>query len=399
MSTANIAVKERTLANGLPFDRQKFDDLLGQAGIDVCLVTSKHNIQYLLGGYRFFFFDQFDAIGISRYLPILIYPRGRPDQAAYIGNAMENSEADNGRFWCPTVETRSWDTLDATKRAIEHVRRLGLSGAVIGVESAFLPMDAGDMLRSAFGASHVIDAHLPLERLRAVKRPEELQAIKVASELVVGSMLAAFSQVRPGMTKRELVARLREEEITRGLNFDYCLITAGSGFNRAPSDQVIAKGDIISLDSGGSYGGYIGDLCRMGIVGEPDPELEDLLGWIESIQQAARSAIAPGKQGREIFAAVESLLESSPNRAHTHFVAHGMGIIGHEAPRLSDRGPVTYPGIDADLPLRAGMVLSIETTLAHPRRGYIKLEDTVSVTAAGWEAFGDGGRGWNRPSP
>ncbi len=125
--------------------------------------------------------------------------------------------------------------------------------------------------------------------------------------------------------------------------------------------------------------------------------MEDLLGWIESIQQAARTAIAPGKQGQGIFAAVESLLEPSPNRAHTHFVAHGMGIIGHEAPRLSDRGPVTYPAIDADLPLRAGMVLSIETTLAHPRRGYIKLEDTVSVTASGWEAFGDGGRGWNRP--
>ncbi|HVZ13897.1 MAG TPA: aminopeptidase P family protein, partial [Bauldia sp.] len=46
-------------------------------------------------------------------------------------------------------------------------------------------------------------------------------------------------------------------------------------------------------------------------------------------------------------------------------------------------------------PLEAGMVLSIETTLLHPR-GFIKLEDTVVVTADGWEAFGDGGRGWNR---
>ena len=39
---------------------------LHDAGIDVLVVTSKHNIQYLLGGYRFFFFDHFDAIGISR---------------------------------------------------------------------------------------------------------------------------------------------------------------------------------------------------------------------------------------------------------------------------------------------------------------------------------------------
>jgi Xaa-Pro aminopeptidase len=42
------------------------------------------------------------------------------------------------------------------------------------------------------------------------------------------------------------------------------------------------------------------------------------------------------------------------------------------------------------------MVLSVETTMHHPRRGFIKLEDTVAVTAAGCEMFGDGGRGWNR---
>jgi Xaa-Pro aminopeptidase len=42
------------------------------------------------------------------------------------------------------------------------------------------------------------------------------------------------------------------------------------------------------------------------------------------------------------------------------------------------------------------MVISIETTIAHPRRGFIKLEDTVAVTDQGCEAFGDRGRGWNR---
>ena len=133
----------------------------------------------------------------------------------------------------------------------------------------------------------------------------------------------------------------------------------------------------------------------MGIAGRPDAELEDLLGWVEAVQQAARAPIRPGMLGQEIFAAVEGILLSSPYSADTHFVAHGMGIIGHEAPRLRDRGPVTYPAYDDDLPLQAGMVLSVETTLMHPRRGFIKLEDTVAVTETGWDAFGDKGRGWN----
>jgi Xaa-Pro aminopeptidase len=73
-----------------------------------------------------------------------------------------------------------------------------------------------------------------------------------------------------------------------------------------------------------------------------------------------------------------------------------MGLISHEAPRLSSRAPVPYPGDDADKPLQAGMVISIETTMHHPLRGFIKLEDTVAVTETGWEAYGDFGRGWNR---
>jgi Xaa-Pro dipeptidase len=42
------------------------------------------------------------------------------------------------------------------------------------------------------------------------------------------------------------------------------------------------------------------------------------------------------------------------------------------------------------------MVLSVETTLLHPARGFIKLEDTVVVTETGYEPLGDAGRGWNR---
>ena len=45
--------------------------------MDAAVISSKHNIQYLFGGYRFFFFDHFDAIGVSRYLP-LSHLRQRP---------------------------------------------------------------------------------------------------------------------------------------------------------------------------------------------------------------------------------------------------------------------------------------------------------------------------------
>src|SRR5579871_6357654 len=86
-----------------PFDWRKLDGLMEERGIDALIVSSKHNIQYLLGGYRFFFFDAFDAIGVSRYLPLFVYFRGRPDEAAYLGNKMEAYEEALQKFWVSRV--------------------------------------------------------------------------------------------------------------------------------------------------------------------------------------------------------------------------------------------------------------------------------------------------------
>lgn len=379
----------------LPFDSARLDDLLDEAGMDAVVISSKHNIQYLFGGYRFFFFDHFDAIGVSRYLPLLVYVKGRPEQSTYIGHGMESYEKDLGKFWTPVFQTAG-ATLDSTQLAIDHLQKLAPNVKRVGIERGFLPADAAELMFRELPEVTFVEAHLPLERLRARKTPEELEWLRAASDRVVDSMLAVIASHGPGSTKLELVEALRREEVNRGLTFEYCLITAGTSLNRAPSDQVWGAGDILSLDSGGNYKGYIGDLCRMAIQGEPDSELEDLLGEVDAIQMAARKPIRSGAKGGDIYASAGEVLNRSSRANSLEFVAHGMGLISHEAPRLTSHGPVRYPAYDADRPLESGMVISIETTLAHPRRGFIKLEDTVAVTDNGWEAFGDRGRGWNR---
>jgi Xaa-Pro aminopeptidase len=392
---SHTSVSATAEATAPPFDSARLDDLLDEAGMDAVVVCSKHNIQYLLGGYRFFFFDHFDAIGVSRYLPFLVYVKGRPDQSTYVGHGMESYEKEQGKFWTPSFQTAG-ATLDSAQRVVDHLRKLAPSLKRVGVERGFLPVDAAEFIARELPGVTLVEAHLPLERLRARKTKEELDLLRAASELVVDSMLAVIASHGPGATKAELVEALRREEVNRGLTFEYCLLTAGTSLNRAPSGQVWGAGDILSLDSGGNYKGYIGDLCRMAIQGEPDGELEDLLGEVDAIQMAARKPIRSGANGGEIYASAGEVLKRSSRANSIEFVAHGMGLISHEAPRLTAHGPVPYPAHDADRPLESGMVISIETTIAHPRRGFIKLEDTVAVTDAGWEAFGDRGRGWNR---
>jgi Xaa-Pro aminopeptidase len=391
-----MSLAEAEVRKPIPFDTDKLDRLLDDAGIDVLVATSKHNIQYLLGGYRFFFFDSMDAVGVSRYLPALVYRKGQPEQAVYVGCGMESYERDLGKFWPATLDWSPTSSKETMQHALTHIKKLG-GVRRIGVESAFLPADADAVLRQGLSNCDVVDAVFPLERLRACKTEEEIGYLREASERVVASMLATFAQLRPGMTKQEVTETLRREEVNRGLVFDYLLLTAGTSLNRAPSDQRLAVGDIMSLDSGGNYKGYIGDLCRMGIVGAaPDAELVELLGFIEEVQQVARKQVRPGARGGDVVDLAERMVAASPHGKYTHYMAHGMGLVTHEAPRLMNNQRMSYTGYDMDRPLQSGMVISIETTMSHPKRGFIKLEDTVLVTDQGHEALGDGGRGWNK---
>jgi Xaa-Pro aminopeptidase len=251
-------------------------------------------------------------------------------------------------------------------------------------------------LRTAFPDADWVDALYVLERQRAKKSSDELAKLKVASEAVLASMQAVIANHGPGATKNEVVEALRREETNRGLTFEYCLITCGASLNRAPSDQVWGKGEIMSIDSGGNNHGYIGDICRMAIQGEPDAELVDMLAEIETVQRAAMKVMRAGVMGREIYTAAETPRKKSKNHNHLDFLAHGMGLVSHEAPRLTSHGPVPYPETYADMPLEAGMVVSVETTLLHSTRGFIKLEDTAVVTDTGHDIYGEGARGWNK---
>ena len=379
-----------------PFDTARLDQLMDDAGIDVLLATSKHNVQYLLGGHRSFFFDTMDAIGVTRYLPVFVYPKGAPQKAGYFGHRMEGYQVAVKPFWVSEVDTKSSGAIDVMERAAGYVRQLLARPQRIGVELSFLPADAAATLRKAYPDAELKDALFVLERLRARKTPEELAKLRLASDLVIDSMLAVVDSHGPGATKAQMAEALRREETMRGLTFDYCLIAAGSSLNRAPSEQRWEKGDVLSLDSGGNYHGYIGDVARMGIIGEPDAELVDLLAEVEAVEQASMKPIRPGALGKEIYAAANDVLHKSKVHNHTEFLAHGMGLVSHEAPRLTNTGPVPYDAYDADRPLETGMVISVETTLQHPQRGFIKLEDTVVVTPKGFEVYGDRIRGWNR---
>jgi Xaa-Pro aminopeptidase len=371
-----------------PFDSAKLDVLMEEAGVDLVLASSRHNVRYLLGDYSTFF-AHFDAIGVERYLPLLGYPRGRPDLAFLVDCALDRWRHEHAPTWIANLRHGGVSATLAIDAARALVGELGLRPATVAVEPWFLPEAAARSLEAALAPAAFVDGSALLEELRAVKRPDELVLLRAGSERVVEAMGATVNGVGRSATTRAIVDFLHAEEIRRGLDFEYCLIATGASLNRDASDAVWAPGSVLSLDSGGCLEGYIADLCRMAVHDAPTQEQQELHAEVLAMQVAAESAVRAGATGAEVYAVAAEEQAKLPHRDAITFVAHGVGLISHEAPRFTDSGPIPYAATHRDRPLEAGMVLSIETELKHATCGFIKLEDTLAVTTAGCERYGE----------
>ena len=100
----NVRSRSRRLKASPPFDSARLDALLDEAGMDAVVISSKHNIQYLFGGYRFFFFDHFDAIGVSRYLPFSSMSKAARTSRPISGTEWKLTRRTLGKFWTPAFQ-------------------------------------------------------------------------------------------------------------------------------------------------------------------------------------------------------------------------------------------------------------------------------------------------------
>ena len=144
-------------------------------------------------------------------------------------------------------------SVDAMQKAVDYIRKVGRSQARSASRWRSCRWMPAAALRDAFPDSEIMDALFVLERLRARQAPG--RARDAADRLRARDRVHAGGdrQARAGHHQAELAEALRREETNRGLTFEYCLITAGTSHNRAPSDQRWEEGDMLSLDSGGNY--------------------------------------------------------------------------------------------------------------------------------------------------
>lgn len=221
-----------------------------------------------------------------------------------------------------------------------------------------------------------------LDSLRVSKDEEELDAMRRAQEITDQAFRAILSFIRPGMTEREIAARLTYELLRRGgekVSFDP-IVAAGANGSRphaVPGDQVVDTGMFITMDFGCKVDGYCSDMTRTVALGHPTEEMERVYAAVLAAQRAGINAARAGVTGREVDGAARQVITEAGFGAYfTHSFGHSLGIDIHESPNAS-------PSENGELP--AGAVISAEPGIYLPGRFGVRIEDVLILKEGGCE--------------
>jgi Xaa-Pro aminopeptidase len=250
----------------------------------------------------------------------------------------------------------------------------------VGAEHRHLSAWALAELQSRRPECTFVDASGLVERLRAIKEPAELAAIRRAAALTDAALAEGLAALRPGVTERELAWQLESfmrQNGADGLAFD---VSVASGPHTAlpharPTDRPIQAGEPVWIDMGARVDGYCADLTRAFCLGPAEARLVEIHGLVCEALATTVAGLRPGLGGREADALARDVIEQAGyGEAFGHSLGHGVGLAVHEQPSLSRRSEDV---------LAPGMVVTIEPGIYLPGWGGVRVEDLAIVTEHG----------------
>ncbi|GAB4466451.1 MAG: aminopeptidase P family protein [Anaerolineales bacterium] len=267
------------------------------------------------------------------------------------------------------------------------VQALGLDGKRIGVEPRNLRLLEFQYVRSAAPQAEFPDAGGALAGLRLRKEPAEVETMRKAVKIARSALEATIPLIKMGMTEKELSAELVMQLLRHGSEPEMPfspIVSAGPNSanpHASPTERRLQAGDLLVVDWGAAYEGYISDLTRTFAVGEVDAEYQKIHEVVQEANAAGRAAARPGVPCAEVDKAAREVIEKAGyGKYFTHRTGHGIGMEGHEEPYM--RG-------DNMQILEPGMAFTVEPGIYLPGRNGVRIEDNVVVTASGADVLSD----------
>ena len=333
---------------------------LADVGAEKVLVTDVINVRYLTG--------YTGTNGVA-----LIGPDTRIfiTDFRYVEQAAEQVD--------PSFERRTapQDLLDAVGDALPD------GPLKLGFEDANVSVRTHARLRGLLdGQIELVATGGAVEKLRVVKDPDEVEAIRAACAVADAAFEQLLSEGLVGRTERQVALALEFAMRELGADrpsFDSIVAAGPHGAlpHATPSDVMIEPDQLVVIDWGARLNGYCSDCTRTVATGQLDETAQEVYALVRSAQLAGVEAVRAGRDGREADAIARAVIEGAGQGEHFgHGLGHGVGLEIHEAPRLSKR---------SEDQLQAGMVVSVEPGVYLPGSLGVRIEDLVVVTDQGCE--------------
>jgi len=252
---------------------------------------------------------------------------------------------------------------------------------LVGFESDRVSVERLERWQDKLPCTLISDPDL-LSRLRASKDEGELTLMRRAQAITDRAFSNLLNFIRPGLTEREIAARLVYELMSLGgskPSFDPIVAAGPSGSmpHAIPGGQVIGPGMFITLDFGCIYEGYCSDMTRTVAVGTPTDEMATVYQTVLNAQLAGLAAARAGVSGRQVDEAARTVIEQAGyGEFFGHSLGHSLGLEIHEGPNFS-------PGEETVMPV--GAVVSCEPGIYLPGRFGVRIEDVVILQQDGCE--------------
>ncbi len=228
-----------------------------------------------------------------------------------------------------------------------------------------------------------------------IKSDDEIAIMREAGRIVAQTMQKLLAELRPGLVVKELDAIVRKEFAKHSVIPTFlgyaqppypatvCVSVNDEIVHGIPLKRVLRDGDVVSIDLGCTYKGFVADHAITAIVGTPKPRMRELVDVTREALQEGIKHLRPGNRLGEVSHAIGEYIEMRGFGVVREYTGHGVGRAMHEEPQVpnfgpADRGPV----------LKKGMVLALEpmVTVGDWRTRQLDDKWTVVTADGSWAA-------------
>ncbi|MDQ0213838.1 Xaa-Pro aminopeptidase [Oikeobacillus pervagus] len=266
------------------------------------------------------------------------------------------------------------------EEVVKQAEKLGIKK--LGFEQDYITFGVYQQYQNIFKGELVPVQNL-IENLRLIKSESEIKILKEAANIADAAFTHILDFIKPGISELDVSNELEFYMRKCGATSSSFDTIVASGYRSAlphgvASKKVIEAGDMVTLDYGAYYNGYVSDITRTIAVGEPSEQMKDVYNIVLEAQLRSVDQIKPGLTGKEADAiARDYISEKGYGEQFGHSLGHGIGLEVHEAPTLSLRSD--------KIMLQPGMAVTIEPGIYLPGTGGVRIEDDTIITESGNE--------------